>query len=219
MTGLTLAIIAAACSSSSPGSSTGSPDATGTGGNSLSGTYAFPVQSALVDTGSAVGDCGHPALLPGGGYAAFEVILVDADLSPLCADAAAAVGNPAAGKAVVVIQTKSPSYGNATSLDAGLEQITPGTYPVYFENLSDDDVCMAEPLTALVDVRNAEADAEGAIPVASAVMGSVTYTTITPGHIAGNFSVQMAALVGSAFDTSNLTPLSGSFDATGCPGL
>jgi hypothetical protein len=220
LTGLALAVVAAACGASSPGSSTGNPDATGTGGDSLSGTYGFPGQSALVGTGAAIGDCGHEALLAGGGYAAFEVILVDADLSPSCGDAAVAVGNPTAGKTAIVIQTKSDSYGNAASPDGGQEPIAPGTYPVYFENLSDDDVCMAEPLTALIDVRDFEADAEGAIPVASAVTGSVTYTTIGAGHVTGNFTAEMAALLPSGqFDTTHLTPLSGSFDATACAGL
>jgi hypothetical protein len=89
-----------------------------------------------------------------------------------------------------------------------------------FENVSDDDLCMAAPSTALLDVRDFKADAEGAIAVASAVTGSVTYATITPGHIAGQFSVQMAPhLPSGQFDMAHLTPLSGSFDATGCAGF
>jgi hypothetical protein len=176
------------------------------------------VQSAVVGIGGPAGDCGYVGLLPGGGYAAFQVILVDANVSALCADASAEVS--VAGKTFVVIQSKSSSYAGDNNPDAGLAAVAPGTYPVYFENLSDDDLCMANPGTALLDVRNFKADAEGAIPVASATTGTVTYTTIESGHIAGNFSVQMATLLPSGqFDTTHLTPLSGSFDATGCPGL
>jgi len=200
------------------GSSPTNPSSTGSGGNSLSGTYAFPVQSAVVGTGGPAGDCGYAGLLPGGGYAAFQVILVDVNVSALCADASAEVS--VAGKTFVVIQTKSASYSGGAHPDAGLAAVAPGTYPIIFEDVTDDDLCGAPSNSALVDVRNFKTDGEGAIPVASAVTGSVTYTMTASGHVTGNFSVQMAALLPSGqFDTTHVTPLSGSFDAAGCTGL
>ncbi len=154
---------------------------------------------------------------PGGGYAEFEVALIGADVGDLCADGSP--GDSLFGKPFVVLQIKSASYAGDLLPDAGVLPVTPGTYPVYFENLDDDDLCMAPPNTVLVDVRNYKGDAEGAIPVASAYSGSVTFTTIETGHVVGTFDVQMATLHEPKFDTTNLMPLSGTFDVMGCGGL
>jgi hypothetical protein len=216
-------LTALACGSNRPsgagadsGELDGSLSAAG-GGNSLSGTYAFPVQSSLVSAGEGTAECGYAGPLPGGGYADFEVVLLPVDVGDVCADGS--TGNSLRGKPFVVLQIKSSSYATDLIPDAGLVSVVPGTYPVDFENLDDDDLCMARPNTALVDVRDYDQDASGAVPVASAYSGSVTFTTIETGHVVGSFDVQMATLHEPTFDTTNLTPLSGTFDATGCAGL
>ena len=62
-------------------------------------------------------------------------------------------------------------------------------------------------------------DGGGAITVASALTGTVTLTTIVPGHIVGSFDVKMAAYLPSGlFDTAHPTAFSGTFDSTDCPG-
>jgi hypothetical protein len=147
------------------------------------------------------------------------VILADIDLSSLLC---AAAPNTAAGHPFVILQMKSLSYAPAGNLSDGSSEtpIGPGTYPVDFEGESDDDLCMAGAGMALLDVRDiAPVDGGGATTVASAVTGTVTLTTIVPGHIAGSFAVQMAAYLPSGlFDTAHPTAFSGTFDATSCPG-
>src|SRR5580704_14021279 len=67
-----IALLGAACGTSPAAKSTVTEGGvSGAGGNSLNGTYAFPVQSAVVGAG---GDCGYGDIATGG-YAAFEILL------------------------------------------------------------------------------------------------------------------------------------------------
>jgi hypothetical protein len=215
------AAASAACGSSSSGPSSASPPPAS--GNSLTGSYAFPVAYTLLGTDEAKADCGYGGMLADG-YSDFGVYLADTNISGLiCAgDDAGPRVNSAPGHPFVVIQMKSISYARGGNLpDGGVETaIVPGTYGVGFEGLSDDDLCMANPGAPLLDVLDfGPEDGGGAIPVASAATGTVTLTTIALGHIAGSFDVQMVALLPSGqYDTEHPTPFSGTFDATTCPG-
>jgi hypothetical protein len=167
------------------------------GGNSLSGSLAFSVQSAQVTTAEAQSACGYQSVLPDGSYATIGVLLSDMNIQvAICGDAAAAelmaLRASLAGHPLILIQMKTVGYPPSGNLaDAGAVQpIGPGTYPVAFENLSDDDLCMAPKGQALIDLRN-WSDAGGALTVASASMGTLTLTTVASGHIAGSFDVKM----------------------------
>jgi hypothetical protein len=195
------------------------------GGNSLSGSLAFSVQSAQVTTAEAKSACGYQSVLPDGSYATIGVLLADMNIQvAICGDAAptelTTLRASLAGHPFIVIQMKTAGYPPSGNLaEAGAVQpIGPGTYPVAFENLSDDDLCMAPEGQALIDLRD-WADAGGALTVASASMGTLTLTTVASGHIAGSFDVKMASLLPSGqFDTVNTSPLTGMFDTTSCPG-
>jgi hypothetical protein len=188
--------------------------------NSISGTYAFPVQEALIST-EPQDECDYPAMSPDGTYVDFGILLTDTAFPNVCVD-----GGPssdAAGHRFVDIQMKSISYapGGNLGLDGGETPITPGTYPVSFEGEDDDDLCMAGAAMPLLDVRDfGSVDGGGAMPVASALSGTVTLTTVGSGHIAGSFDVMMVAYLPSGlFDTAHPTPFSGTFDARSCGAL
>jgi hypothetical protein len=195
------------------------------GGNSLSGSLAFSVQSAQVTMAEAQSACGYQSVLPDGSSATIGVLLSDMNLQvAVCEDAAPSelmtLRASLTGHPFIVIQMKTVGYPPSGNLaDAGAVQpIGPGTYPVAFEGLSDDDLCMAPDEQALIDLRD-WADAGGASTVASAYMGTLTLTRVGAGHIAGGFDVKMASLLPSGqFDTVNTTRLTGMFDATSCSG-
>jgi hypothetical protein len=226
---LLVAVGAASCGTSTQGPPASGGTFSGDGGNALTGPQAFSVQSALVSTAEALGGCGYNSILPDGSYAVIGVVLTDMDIkSTFCTDASVAqvdaLRSALIGHPFLVIQMKTVGYPRSGNLvDAGpLAPIVPGTYGIDFENLPDDDLCMAMGGLALIDIRDwGPVDGGGASTVASATTGTLTLTTVAPGHIAGHFDVKMAAYSAATdtFDTVNTTALSASFDATSCNGM
>jgi hypothetical protein len=190
-----------ACSTAPGSPSASSSDA----GNSLAGSYAFPVTYAFIDANTPARQCGDTTTIPGGGYASFVLLLSDVDPYD---DA----GNPAGylppGSHLVRIELAGP--GAMTPLDAGPAPVTPGTYTIGFEGENDDDLCMLPPNTsAILDVFDFTAD--GSYTQATAASGTVTITSVVTGRIQGSFAVQLSH---SPFQVTQPTiPFSGSFDA------
>jgi hypothetical protein len=205
------------------GGNTGNPGQTGdAGAGSLTGPDAFPVQTAWITMVDAQGACGYESILPDGSYATLGVLLTDASLSGVCGDASAQALQASRGHPLVLIQLKSADYPPSGKLAGStVHPIGPGVYPVAFENLPDDDLCMAPNARALIDVRRFSSSGAGAVTVGSASSGTLTLTRVDPGHIAGSFDVKVATLMsdGQTFDVANPTPLTGTFDASACPGM
>jgi hypothetical protein len=210
-----LALVACGASSSpvGPGDSAAPPPG---GPSSLTGMYGFPVHFSLVLP--AGGGCSYPAKRPNGDYNSISVALSGATIG-ICADAASAAG--AAGQPFVLIQVASPSYATDPQMpDGGEQPLTPGTYSIAFEKVTDDDLCMLSGTsgTALVDVRDFDDGGQVATPVATALSGAVTLTAVGGGHVAGAFNVTMGAATNNSIDTQHPVAFSGTFDATECPG-
>lgn len=214
-----------ACSSSSgpgatPGTSSPQDGGPSDAGNTLTGSGAFTVSDTIVDTQEAKDECSYETLLPDGSFAAFGIIMAQTNISAYCS--ADAAFSPPGGQPFVVVQVAGPSYSNPGPADGGgLKAITPGTYTVGFENVPDDDLCMlaGTGASALVDIRTWKGgDAAGAVTAAEALSGTVTITSISPGHVAGSFSVMMVSVSSTGqFDTQHPSALSGTFDSATCP--
>jgi len=82
------------------------------------------------------------------------------------------------------------------------------------------DGSMAFSGTALVDVLDFSDAGCCNTSVGTSISGTVTLTTVIPGHVAGNFQVLLAPIDGgvNASSTSSAAPFSGHFDTTACPG-
>jgi hypothetical protein len=199
---VTLAVTGGLAScSTSPASSPASSD----GGNGLSGSYAFPVSYALIDSKTPNLQCGDTTALPAGGYASFVLWLSDVDPFD---DAGNPLGYLPAGAHLVRIELAGP--GATTPLDAGPVAVMPGTYTVGFEGQNDDDLCMLPAgASAILDVFDFSADSS--YTQATAASGTVTLTSVVTGQIQGSFAVQLSQ---SPFRVTQPTfPFSGSFDA------
>lgn len=200
-------------SSAPPGAGTQAPPADG--GNALTGSYAFPVGYSVIDTSLVKDQCSYETVLDGGAYAAFVLWLSDVDIFNDAGGMLAATPSPSR---IVSIQVAGPSYvGGAAPPSGTLPQpITPGMFPIGFEDADDDELCSLPPGgAATVDVYDFDGDA-GMYTQATALSGSVTVTYAANGRITGNFSVELGAIVyGDIFiDTLHPAAFSGTFDAT-----
>jgi hypothetical protein len=218
-----MALGMAACSAASgaKGTDGGAPPVAG---NTLTGTYSFPVVGSTLDAEDIAEACGTETTLPGGGVLAFGIVLSSADSPTLCS-AIASNSSAAAGQPAVVIQVASNAYiAQSAPADGGAPApLTTGTYKIGFENVTDDDLCMLSGTggQALVDVLQlGMPDAGGATPKATAVSGTVTVTAIASSHVVGSFDVQLAPVSASgSIDTQHPTAFSGTFDSTACAGM
>jgi hypothetical protein len=217
-----MALGAGACGTASgaKGTDGGAPPLAG---NTLSGTYSFPVAGSVLDAQGIAEACGNEPTLPDGGVLAFEIALSGADGATLCS-AITSSSNAAASQPAVVIQVATSAFiAQSAPADGGAPApLTTGTYKIGFENVTDDDLCMLSGTggQALVDVLQlGMTDAGGAFPKATAVSGTVTVTAIASSHVAGSFDVELAPVSDSgSIDTQHPTALSGTFDATACSG-
>lgn len=181
------------------------------GGNVLTGTVAFPVNFAFIDTSIPKEDCNDTTSLPGGGYASFALFLSDVD--PF-GDTGAPLNTLPPGAHLLRIELAGPSYTGAFgSADGGAAApVTPGTYTVGFDGEDDDDLCMLPPGTsAILDVFDFSGD--GSFTQTTAASGTITLTTVMTGDIQGSFQV---ALSQSPFHVTQPTvPFAGTFNAQG----
>jgi hypothetical protein len=208
--------LAVAWSGAGCGNASTASDAGAVAGNSLRGSHAFPVNYAVIDTQLAKDQCCFATVLDGGGYASFAIWLSDADLYDDAGGMLAVTPSPSH---VIGLQVAGPSYTSAMAPAAGTPPtaITPGVYAIGFEDADDDELCSLPPGgSAVLDRYDFSGDA-GMYKQATAVSGTVTLTSLGPGHITGSFDVELASIAyGSAFiDTQHPFPFSGTFDATG----
>jgi len=191
------------------------------GGAWLDGSMAFGVRYSVVYPQNLQVSCGY-APSPPTGYGDLVVLLTDIDLSSTCSSGIAP--SSAGGHPAVRIEVASPSYamgGAGLAADGGpVAALIPGSYAIGFENLTDDDVCMLSQSSgrALVDVLDfGDAGCCNTL-VGTSVSGTVTLTTVVPGHVAGHFQVSLAPVQGSTIAAPSAAPFSGQFDTTSCPG-
>jgi hypothetical protein len=206
------ATLGCAGSSAAPGAGGQAPP---DGGSVLSGTYAFPVSYSVLDTSLVKDQCGYQTVLDGGAFAAFALWLSDVDIFNDAGGMLAATPSPSR---IVSLQVAGPSYIGSATPPAGTtpQPITPGVYPIGFEDADDDELCSLPPGgAATLDVYDFDGDA-GAYTQATALSGTVTVTYAGAGRVAGRFSVELGAIVyGSVFiDTLHPAAFSGTFDST-----
>jgi hypothetical protein len=194
------------------------------GGAWLDGSMAFGVHYSAVFPQNLQVACGY-APGPSTGYSDLVVFLTDIDLSSACTNGTLTQPDAAAGHPFVRIEVESPSYapdGGGLAADGGpVAPIGPGSYAIGFEpHQTAGDVCMLSSTsgTALVDVLRFGALSCCATALATSVSGTVTLTTVVPGHVAGNFQVSLAPVDGGV-NAQAAAPLSGGFDTTACPGV
>jgi len=185
-------------------------------GNALSGTYAFPVNYAVIDTQLPRDQCGFDTALDGGAYASFALWLSDVDIYN---DAGGMLAITPSPSHILSIQVAGPSYTSTSNASdvASPTPIAPGVYAIGFEDADDDELCGLPPGgSATLDRYDFAGDA-GAYTQATALSGSVTVTSLGSGRIAGKFNVELGAIVyGAIFiDTQHPIPFSGTFVATG----
>ena len=214
--GLAVAILGAGCSGGEAGPPAGSiVGAASDAGSSLTGSHAFSVNYAVIDTQLAKDQCCFETALDGGGYASFAIWLSDVDIYDGEGGMLPVTPSPSH---VIGIQVAGPSYTGAAAPASGNppSPITPGVYAIGFEGADDDELCSLPPGgSAVLDRYDFSGDA-GMYKQATAFSGTVTLTSLAPGRIEGRFDVELAAINSSAFiDTQHLIPLSGTFDATG----
>lgn len=191
------------------------------GGNGLDGSMAFGVHYSVAYAQNLQVSCNY-APSPPIGYGDLVVLLTDVDLSSTCSS-----GTPlssAGGHPVVRIEVESPSYamgGAGLAADGGpVAALSPASYAIgFFGNQTVADVCMLSHTsgTALVDVLDFGDTGCCNRPVGTSVSGTVTLTTVVPGHVAGNFQVSLAPVDGGV-NTGAAAPFNGRFDTTSCPG-
>jgi hypothetical protein len=181
----------------------------------ISGAYEFPVHYALVDPTLPYGP---GSIRPDGLYSSFEIVLAGNSLAAFygCNDAGTWDSQP-----IVAIDVRSASY---TTPDGGLLlPVTPGMYDVGFVDASDNTTSPDPNATsslALVWVGTIpKAPHYGVTLQAIASTGTVTLTTVEPGHVAGSFNVGVVNWVNGAFDMTNVHSFTGTFETTTCPGL
>jgi hypothetical protein len=188
--------------------------------NSAVGRFGFDVKDAVVDTTQAHSQCGWEEVLPDGSYAAVAVILADQLLNGYCGGEGA---QPIPGHPFVNIQLAGPTYATQGlnlpdgQVPAALE---PGQYTIANEGVYDDQICSVRGTggSALVDVGNWGDGGGPAQPVATAVSGTVTLTSVGSGYVAGTFDVVVAPPLASGnLDVNNEAALSGTFSAKACP--
>jgi hypothetical protein len=200
------------CGGGSTSAGVGAPDA----GNTLEGSYAFPVSYSVIDTRLAKDQCGYETVLAGGAYAAFSLWLSDVNIFTDAGGMFAVTPSPSH---ILSIQVAGPSYVGSAIPPSGTEPqpIEPGAYPIGFEDADDDELCsLPSGGAATLDRYDFAGDA-GAYTQATALSGAVTITRASQGRIVGRFDVQLAPIVyGAVFiDTQNAVSFSGTFDATG----
>ncbi|HEY2516535.1 MAG TPA: hypothetical protein VGI39_36950, partial [Polyangiaceae bacterium] len=176
-----------ACSPSSPTGGGGDG-----GGNELTGTAAFPVHDAVIDTQTPKAECGYESALAGGGYGSVVLWLSD---QPLGATDGGSPGNsPPTSAHLLRIELAGPSYAGGNSPPAGgaVAAMGAGTYAISFEAQNDEDLCMLTPGgAAVLDVFDIGTDA-ASYTQATAASGTVTLSTVTTGHMVGSFDVQLS---------------------------
>jgi hypothetical protein len=206
----------AGCSGSSSTTGAEAPTAVPDAGNTLDGSYAFPVRYSVVDTQLAHDQCGYQTVLSGGAYAAFALWLSDVDVFDDAGGMFAVTPSPSH---ILSIQVAGPSYVGSNTPPSGTDPkpIRPGVFPIGFEDADDDELCsLPSGGAATLDRYDFAGDA-GEYTQATAVSGSVTLTQAGQGHVVGRFDVQIAPIVyGDVFiDTQHAVAFSGTFDATG----
>jgi hypothetical protein len=183
----------------------------------ISGAYDFPVHYGLLD----------PALgytRPDGLYSSFAVVLAGNSVPAFygCVDA-----GTWDSQTIVNIQMKSQSDPGPTfPMDGGVQlplPLTPRTYDIGFVNVNNNTTPPSPSDTsslALLWVGTIpKAPQLGVTLQAIASTGTVTLTTVEPGHVAGSFHVGVVHWVNGAFDTTTVYDFAGTFDTTTCPGL
>ncbi len=190
----------------------------------LDGPMAFGVHYSLFVPQNLQTACGYPPG-PSTGYGDVLIIMTDVDISAGCTSGFGGPPPPgAAGHPFVRIEVVSPSYGSGgpgLSPDAGpAAALAPGTSMIGYENVSDPDSCMLAHTsgTALLDLLSF-GDAGIATEIATSLSGTVTFTTVTTGHVAGDFDVLLARLSTGGLQVDAAAPFTGHFDTTTCPGI
>jgi hypothetical protein len=177
------------------------------------------VHYSLLDTALPNSEDGYTSIRPDGFYSAFAIALTGEDVSVFVCGGGAGT-NPQSGQPFVNIEVKSPSYAqSSTTPDGGLPlPLTAGSYAIGFEDVPDPDLTMTSSLALLWVGTFPQPPATGATLVASAYSGTVTLTTVEPGHVVGSFDVELVEWTNGSFDITNMEHFSGTFDTTPCPG-
>jgi hypothetical protein len=192
------------------------------GGSWLDGSMAFGVHYSVVYPQHLDVSCVY-APGPSAGYGDLLVLMTDIDLSSTCPSGA--FPPSAGGHPFVRIEVESPSYamdGGGLAADGGpVSALGPGSYAIGFlSSQTVADVCELSHTsgTALVDVLDFGDAGCCAQARGTSVSGTVTLTTVVPGHVAGNFRVSLAPVDGGVVGTGSAAPFRGEFDTTSCPG-